>query len=70
MILCLKCNSENSDRSYYCKYCGEPLKLGAGTKKRVKDRFKYVDNVEVDISDFIDYFDAYRPKRVVEDEEK
>ena len=38
MIVCEKCKSENPDRNYYCRWCGEVI------KERVEDGklYKYL----------------------------
>lgn len=65
MVKCVKCGTENTERNYYCSWCGECLKeKGAGKTKKLKDKFNYLfdlDIVEDDTND-VDHYGSYKSK--------
>lgn len=63
---CPKCNTENDDRNYYCKWCKTELKnRNLDGNKRYFERYDYLFNIE--IVDYKtcdrDYYLPYRPKK-------
>lgn len=72
-MICEKCNTENPNRNYYCKYCGEPLKKGReGKVKKLNVRYDYLLDLSIveDNTNDKDYYEAYRSKQKVKKEEK
>lgn len=65
MIICEKCKSENSDRNYYCRWCGEPIKERMDEehlRKPMSDRFNYLVDLNI-IDEQSEEKDVYAPYR-------
>ncbi len=70
MIICNNCATENPDRNYYCRYCGNPIKDGReGRVKILQERYKYLLDLYIveDNTNDKDYFEAYRAKWNIDD---
>jgi hypothetical protein len=65
MIICEKCKSENPERNYYCRWCGEVIKErveDGAVRKPLNDRFNYLLDLEI-IDEKSEDKDVYAPYR-------